>query len=47
MSPSGRGRELMQFLATGGHWPDVVRERQQNLEEIFLSLTGSHNGAAN
>jgi ABC-2 type transport system ATP-binding protein len=39
MSPSGRGRELMQFLATGGHWPDVVRERQQNLEEIFLSLT--------
>jgi ABC-2 type transport system ATP-binding protein len=47
MSPSGRGRELMQFLATGGHWPDVVRERQQNLEEIFLTLTGSHNGAAN
>jgi hypothetical protein len=37
----------MQFLATGGHWPDVVRERQQNLEEIVLSHTGSHNGAAN
>jgi len=46
-SPSGRGRELMQFLAAAGHWPDVVRERQQSLEEIFLSLTGSHNGAAN
>src|SRR5215469_6426601 len=40
MAPNGRGRELMQFLASGGHWPDVVRERQQNLEEIFLSLTG-------
>ncbi|HYW24022.1 MAG TPA: ABC transporter ATP-binding protein [Terriglobales bacterium] len=46
-SPSGRGRELMQFLAAAGYWPDVVRERQQSLEEIFLSLTGSHNGAAN
>jgi ABC-2 type transport system ATP-binding protein len=46
-APNGRGRELMQFLAAGGHWPDVVRERQQNLEEIFLSLTGGHNGAAN
>src|SRR5215469_14344379 len=48
MAPNGRGRELMQFLAAGGHWPDVVRERQQNLEEIFLSLTGAHHdGAAN
>jgi ABC-2 type transport system ATP-binding protein len=46
-SPSGRGRELMQFLGAAGHWPDVVRERHQSLEEIFLSLTGSHNGAAN
>jgi ABC-2 type transport system ATP-binding protein len=48
MAPNGRGRELMQFLAAGGHWPDVVRERQQNLEEIFLSLTGERpngNGA--
>jgi ABC-2 type transport system ATP-binding protein len=41
MAPNRRGRELMQFLAAGGHWPDVVRERQQNLEEIFLSLTSS------
>jgi ABC-2 type transport system ATP-binding protein len=46
-SPSGRGRDLMQFLAASGHWPDRVRERQQNLEEIFLSLTGNHNGAVN
>jgi len=46
-SPTGRGRDLMQFLAAGGHWPDVVRERQRNLEEIFLGLTAGHDGAAN
>jgi ABC-2 type transport system ATP-binding protein len=43
-SPSGNGRELTRFLAQSGFWPDVVTERQQNLEEIFLSLTG---GSAN
>jgi ABC-2 type transport system ATP-binding protein len=46
-SPTGRGRDLMRFLAEAGHWPDRVIERQHSLEEIFLSLTGSHNGAAN
>ncbi len=46
-SPTGRGRDLMRLLGDAGLWPDVVRERQQNLEEIFLSLTGSHDGAAN
>jgi ABC-2 type transport system ATP-binding protein len=46
-SPTGMGRDLMRHLANGGFWPDVVRERQQNLEEIFLSLTGNHHGAAN
>jgi ABC-2 type transport system ATP-binding protein len=45
-SPTGRGRDLMQLLAAAELWPDVVRERQQNLEEIFLDLTGSHSGAA-
>ncbi len=40
-SPTGSGRELMQFLAARGLWPDVVVERQQKLEEIFLSLTGA------
>ncbi|MDQ6898222.1 MAG: ABC transporter ATP-binding protein [Candidatus Dormibacteraeota bacterium] len=39
-SPSGRGRDLVQFLAGHGHWPDVIRERQQSLEQIFLDLTG-------
>jgi ABC-2 type transport system ATP-binding protein len=38
-SPTGHGRDLTQFLARAGFWPDVVTERQQNLEDIFLSLT--------
>jgi ABC-2 type transport system ATP-binding protein len=42
-APNGRGRELIQFLAQAGHWPDSVAPRQQNLEEIFLSLTGGPN----
>jgi ABC-type multidrug transport system ATPase subunit len=42
-SPSGRGRDLVRFLAQAGHWPDSVAPRQQNLEEIFLSLTGREN----
>src|SRR5215471_114125 len=46
-APAGRGRDLVQFLGGSGIWPDRVRERQQNLEEIFLSLTGNHNGAVN
>jgi ABC-type multidrug transport system ATPase subunit len=46
-SPTGRGRDLMQLLAAAELWPDVVRQRQRNLEEIFLTLTGNHDGAAN
>jgi len=42
-SPTGRGRDLVRFLAQAGHWPDSVAPRQQNLEEIFLSLTGAEN----
>src|SRR3984893_6914138 len=42
-SPSGRGRDLVRFLAQAGHWPDSVAPRQQNLEEIFLSLTEPEN----
>jgi ABC-2 type transport system ATP-binding protein len=45
-SPTGHGRDLVQVLAAEGFWPDVVRERQQNLEEIFLSLTGTVAGAS-
>ena len=42
-SPTGRGRDLVRFLAQSGRWPDSVAPRQQNLEEIFLSLTGGVN----
>jgi ABC-2 type transport system ATP-binding protein len=45
-SPSGRGRDLVRWLAERGFWPDRVTERQQNLEEIFLHLTGGAAGGA-
>jgi hypothetical protein len=40
-SPTGRGGDLMRLLGQAGLWPDVLAERQQNLEEIFLQLTGT------
>jgi hypothetical protein len=40
-SPTGRGRDLVRFLAGAGIWADTIDERQRNLEEIFLSLTGA------
>ncbi|MDP9246899.1 MAG: ABC transporter ATP-binding protein [Candidatus Dormibacteraeota bacterium] len=43
-SPSGRGRDLVQFLAQADCWPDAVSERQHDLEEIFLDLTASNGG---
>ena len=42
-SPTGRGRDLLRFLVNAGYWPDSMAPRQQNLEEIFLSLTGGVN----
>ena len=39
-APGGRGRELIAFLVQNGHQPDSVAERQRDLEDIFLSLTG-------
>jgi hypothetical protein len=40
-SPSGRGRDLVHFLAQADLWPETIDERQQNLEEVFLRLTGT------
>jgi hypothetical protein len=31
---------LIKFLVESGHIPDSVSERQTDLEDIFLSLTG-------
>jgi ABC-2 type transport system ATP-binding protein len=42
-SPTGKGRDLLRFIGQAGHWPDSLGPRQQNLEEIFLSLTGGEN----
>ena len=44
-SPTGRGRDLVQFLGQAGLWPDAVSERQHALEEIFLELTAANGGA--
>ena len=41
-APDGRGRNLIKFLVESGHAPDSVSERQTDLEDIFLSLTGSN-----
>ncbi|HEY1455131.1 MAG TPA: ABC transporter ATP-binding protein [Candidatus Dormibacteraeota bacterium] len=39
-APDGRGRNLIKFLVESGQVPDSVSERQTDLEDIFLSLTG-------
>src|SRR5882762_766826 len=39
-APDSRGRDLIAFLVQNGHQPDSVSERQRDLEDIFLSLTG-------
>jgi len=39
-SPTGRGRDLWQFLAAAGHPPDELAARRHSLEEVFLQLTG-------
>jgi ABC-2 type transport system ATP-binding protein len=39
-APESRGRDLIAFLVQNGHQPDSVAERQRDLEDIFLSLTG-------
>jgi ABC-2 type transport system ATP-binding protein len=38
-SPTGRGRDLIEFLETSGIRPDGVGRRQRSLEEVFLHLT--------
>ncbi len=39
-APHARGRNLIEFLVEAGFHPDSVTARQQDLEDIFLSLTG-------
>jgi len=39
-APDGKGRNLIRFLVDNGFTPDSVAQRQRDLEDIFLSLTG-------
>jgi ABC-2 type transport system ATP-binding protein len=40
-SPTGRGRDLLRFLASQDLWPKAIAERQRKLEDIFLDLTAA------
>ncbi len=39
-APGGRGRALIAWLVANHHQPDSVAERQRELEDVFLTLTG-------
>ncbi|HZS77287.1 MAG TPA: ABC transporter ATP-binding protein [Ktedonobacteraceae bacterium] len=38
-APTMRGRDLIQFLARNGIWPESVKRSEEDLEHIFLRLT--------
>ncbi|MGO8946510.1 MAG: ABC transporter ATP-binding protein [Ktedonobacterales bacterium] len=44
-APSGRGRDLNVFLVNAGFAPDSLTPETHDLEQVFLSLTNSANGA--
>jgi ABC-2 type transport system ATP-binding protein len=41
VAPDGRGRNLNLFLVNAGFAPDMITQPTQDLEQVFLSLTGS------
>jgi len=43
-APGNRGRDLNIFLVQAGFAPDTITESTQNLEEVFLRLTGNGHG---
>jgi ABC-2 type transport system ATP-binding protein len=43
-SPDGRGRTLNAFLSQAGFVPDALGPAEQDLEDVFLQLTGSGQG---
>jgi len=45
-SPDGRGRTLNAFLSQAGFVPDALGPAEQDLEDVFLQLTGSGQGGA-
>src|SRR5712692_1451246 len=43
-APTMRGRDLLQFLAKNGIWPESVKRSEEDLENIFLRLTEKEAG---
>jgi len=43
-APNGRGRDLNLFLVQNGYAPDSLTQETQDLEQVFLRLTGSGEG---
>src|SRR6266566_1196152 len=43
-TPNNRGRELNLFLVKAGFAPDTIAQATQDLEEVFLRLTGNGGG---
>ena len=43
-APNHRGRELNLFLVNAGFAPDTISQATQDLEEVFLRLTGNGGG---
>jgi len=43
-SPDGRGRTLNAFLSQAGFTPDALGPAEQDLEDVFLQLTGNGQG---
>jgi hypothetical protein len=40
-SPDGRGRTLNAYLSQAGFVPDALGQAEQDLEDVFLRLTGA------
>ncbi|HEY7419398.1 MAG TPA: hypothetical protein VH593_29725, partial [Ktedonobacteraceae bacterium] len=43
-APGGRGRDLNLFLVNAGFVPESLSQATQDLEQVFLQLTGSSAG---
>ncbi|HEX6799649.1 MAG TPA: ABC transporter ATP-binding protein [Ktedonobacterales bacterium] len=43
-APDGRGRDLNLFLVQAGFAPDALTQASQDLEQVFLQLTGNGEG---
>lgn len=44
LAPEGHGRDLNLFLVHAGFAPDAIGQHSQDLESVFLRLTGADNG---